>query len=102
MRYAASGVSEGARVALTLSDPFCVGRHRSSFLDLIDDPVVVLFAYPPGVMSLFDVGPLDVALDRVLERVELAAIPMGASGSVLIPSGVRVTILADPVARVVV
>ena len=101
MRYAASGVSEGARVALTLSDQFCVERHRTSFMDLIDDHVDVLFANHHEVMSLFEVEQLDVALDRVQERVGLAAITMGASGSVLITSGGRVTIQADPVARVV-
>ena len=101
MRYAASGVSEGARVALTLSDQFCVERHRTSFMDLIDDHVDVLFANHHEVMSLFEVEQLDVALDRVQERVELAAITMGASGSVLITSDERVTIQADPVAHVV-
>ena len=101
MRYAASGVSEGARVALTLSDQFCVERHRTSFMDLIDDHVDVLFANHHEVMSLFEVEQLDVALDRVQERVELAAITMGASGSVLITSGGRAMIPADPVARVV-
>ena len=101
MRYAASGVSEGARVALTLSDQFCVERHRASFMDLIDDHVDVLFANHHEVMSLFEVEQLDVALDRIQERVELAAITMGASGSVLITSGGRLTIQADPVARVV-
>ena len=70
-------------------------------MDLIDDHVDVLFANHHEVMSLFEVEQLDVALDRIQERVELAAITMGASGSVLITSGGRLTIQADPVARVV-
>ncbi|HAX05581.1 MAG TPA: adenosine kinase, partial [Acidimicrobiaceae bacterium] len=101
MRYAASAISDGAQVALTLSDQFCVERHRPSFLDLIDDHVDVLFANHHEVMSLFEVDRIELALDLIQERVDLAAITMGADGSVLITPDGRTSIGADPVARVV-
>ena len=101
MVYAACGISHGTRVALTLSDQFCVERHRSSFMDLIDEHVDVLFANHHEVMSLFEVDDLELALDLIQERVDLAAVTMGASGSVLVTSDGRTTISADPVARVV-
>ena len=101
MRYAASAISDGAQVALTLSDQFCVERHRSSFLDLIDDHVDVLFANDQEVMSLFEADRLELALDLVRERVDLAVITMGAKGSVLITEDGTTSIAADPVATVV-
>ena len=101
MRYAASEISSGTTVALTLSDQFCVERHRDSFLDLIDEHVDAVFANHHEVMSLFEVDQIDVALDMIQERVELAAVTLGSEGSLLITPQERITIDADPVARVV-
>ena len=101
MRYAASAISDGAQVALTLSDQFCVERHRSSFLDLIDDHVDVLFANHHEVMSLFEVDRLEQALDLVQNRVDLAVITLGADGSVLVTPDGTTSVEADPVAAVV-
>tara|TARA_B100000427_G_scaffold111962_2_gene92807 strand:+ start:2844 stop:3842 length:999 start_codon:yes stop_codon:yes gene_type:complete len=101
MRYAASAISDGAQVALTLSDQFCVERHRSSFLGLIDDHVDVLFANHHEVMSLFEVDGLEQALDLVQNRVDLAVITLGADGSVLVTPDGTTSVEADPVAAVV-
>ena len=100
MRYAASEVSAGTKVALTLSDQFCVERHRDSFLDLLDEHVDVVFANHHEIMSLFEVDQLDVATDMIQERVDLAAITLGADGSILITPDERIAIAADPVASV--
>ena len=101
MRHAASEIRSGTKVALTLSDQFCVERHRDSFLDLIDEHVDAVFANLHEIMSLFEVDQIDVALDMIQERVELAAVTLGADGSLLITPQERITIDADPVARVV-
>ncbi len=101
MRYAASGVGPEGRVALTLSDQFCVERHRASFLDLIDDHVDVLFANNHEVMSLFDVDDLDRAIEMAQAFVGLTVVTMGGEGSVLITPEGLTRIAADPVARVV-
>ena len=101
MRYAASGVSPEGQVALTLSDQFCVERHRSSFLELIDDHVDVLFANEHEVMSLFEVDDLDRALEMTQELVKLTVVTLGARGSVLITGDGYTKISADPVAQVV-
>ncbi len=97
MRDAAAAVADGNRVALTLSDPFCVERHRQSFLDLIDDHVDVLFANHHELMSLVEVDDLDRAIELVSGRVELAAVTMSADGSVLVNGSDRVRIAAEPV-----
>ena len=51
-------------------------------------------------MSLFEVDQLDVATDMIQERVDLAAITLGADGSILITPDERIAIAADPVASV--
>ena len=94
MRYAASEISSGTTVALTLSDQFCVERHRDSFLDLIDEHVDAVFMNHHEVMSLFEVDQIDVALDMIQERVELAAVTLG-SRAPFNNSTERITIDAD-------
>ncbi len=101
MRQAAAVRAEGHRVALTLSDPFCVERHRQSFLDLIDDHVDILFANHVELMALFEVDDLDRAVDEVRGRVDLAAVTRNADGSLLVTEDRVVDVAAEPVDRVV-
>jgi sugar/nucleoside kinase (ribokinase family) len=101
MREAAAAVNGANKVALTLSDPFCVERHRQSFLDLIDDHVDVLFANHHELMSLFEVDDLDTAVDRIRGRVELAAVTRSAEGSLLITADETLTVLPEPVDAVI-
>jgi sugar/nucleoside kinase (ribokinase family) len=74
----------GRQVALTLSDPFCVDRHRESFVELIDGAVDVLFANEEEIVSLFQVGSFDEAVRQIRGRVSVAALTCGAKGSVVI------------------
>jgi sugar/nucleoside kinase (ribokinase family) len=74
----------GRRVALTLSDPFCVDRHRDSFVELIDGAVDVLFANEEEIVSLFRVGGFEEAVRQVRGRVSVAALTRGPRGSVVI------------------
>ena len=55
----------GRKVALTLSDPFCVDRHRDEFLDLVAKHVNILFANEEEIKSLFQVHSFDEALQQV-------------------------------------
>ena len=55
----------GNRVAFTLSDAFCVDRHRDEFLELIEHEVDVLFANEAEITSLYQVDEFDDALQRV-------------------------------------
>ena len=52
----------GGRVSLTLSDSFCVARHREEFLDLVESQVDVLFANEAEITELYEVGSFDDAL----------------------------------------
>ena len=52
------------RVALTLSDPFCVERHRAEFVELIERDVDIVFANEDEITSLYEVETFDEALQR--------------------------------------
>jgi sugar/nucleoside kinase (ribokinase family) len=73
----------GGRLALTLSDPFCVDRWREEFLELIRSEVDILFANEAEVTSLYQVGSFDAALERVRRDVGTAALTRGVKGSVV-------------------
>ncbi|HVM08973.1 MAG TPA: adenosine kinase [Acidimicrobiales bacterium] len=75
----------GRRVSMTLSDPFCVDRHRDDFMRLIDDHVDVLFANEDEITSLFQVSTFDDALQAIRShRCEYAALTRSAKGSVVV------------------
>lgn len=73
----------GRKVALTLSDAFCVDRYRDSFLDLVEHHVDVLFANEAEILSLYQVSSFDDALQRVRGECEVAALTRSAKGSVV-------------------
>lgn len=101
LRVARVARESGARVSLTLSDSFCVDRHRESFLLLIDDEIDLLFANTDEIISLYEVDDLDAAVARVRRHCDLAAITMGAAGSLVVTPEATIEIPAEPVARVV-
>ncbi len=91
----------GRKVALTLSDPFCVGRWRAEFRELVEGVVDILFANEAEITALYEVARFDDALQAVRGEVGLAALTRGAKGS-LVVSGSEVHVIdAAPVARLV-
>ncbi len=99
----AAAVAHGAhrKVALSLSDGFCVDRHRAAFLDLISGDVDILFANESEITALFETASFDTAVDRVRGHCEIAAITCGAAGSVIVmPSGMH-RVPAEPVEEVI-
>jgi sugar/nucleoside kinase (ribokinase family) len=97
-RYARAA---GRRVALTLSDPFCVERHRESFVELIRNHVDILFANEEEVISLYETGDFDSALQIVRHHCPLAALTRNEKGSVLVAGDEVHVIDAAPVEGVV-
>lgn len=73
----------GRKVSISLSDPFCVERHREEFLDLVEHHVDVLFANEIEVMSLFHADKFDDALQRVRGMCEIAALTRSEKGAVI-------------------
>jgi sugar/nucleoside kinase (ribokinase family) len=86
----------GRQVALTLSDSFCVERHRAAFLDLVSDHVDILFANEPEICSLYEVDDFDTAVGRVAAQCEIAAITRSEHGSVVVAEGERHAVSAVP------
>ncbi len=74
----------GRRVALSLSDRFCVERHRVDFRSLVEHDVDVLFANEAEICSLYEVDRFDAALDHVRGHCEIAALTRSERGSVVV------------------
>ena len=72
----------GRQVALTLSDPFCVDRHRESFKALIADHIDILFANEAELLSLYEQRDFDAAMNQIPNTLALAFITRGEKGSV--------------------
>lgn len=92
----ASGFSKefGRRVALTLSDTFCVQRHRDSFRYLIAEYVDILFANEEEIMSLYEEDSLYRSIDYAQSETGITAITLGNRGSVIASQGVQYNISA--------
>jgi sugar/nucleoside kinase (ribokinase family) len=88
-------------VSLTLSDPFCVERHRAAFLDLLEHHVDILFANEAEIRALYQVEDFDQALQRVRGHCEVAALTRGARGSVVVAGDAVHVIDAHPVSALV-
>jgi sugar/nucleoside kinase (ribokinase family) len=84
----------GRKVALTLSDPFCVDRHRHSFQMLVQDHTDILFGNEEEIKSLYQVDDFDKALQHVRGHCEIACLTRSSKGSVVL-SGEEVHII-DP------
>lgn len=98
---AAIAHAAGRKVSLTLSDPFCVDRHREAFLDLVEHHVDILFANEAEICALYQVRDFDAALGRVRGHCEVAALTRSAKGSVLVGDGRVHVVRAHPVDAVV-
>lgn len=87
----------GGKVSLSLSDPFCVDRHRDAFLALVENHVDILFANESEITSLYQVENFDDALQQVRGHCEIACLTRSEKGSVVL-SGPEVHVIdADPV-----
>jgi sugar/nucleoside kinase (ribokinase family) len=74
----------GRKVALSLSDAFCVERHRAEFRELVREHVDILFANEAEICSLWQVDSFDKALQATRGQCEVAALTRSARGSVIL------------------
>ncbi|MEM7006421.1 MAG: adenosine kinase [Pseudomonadota bacterium] len=89
------------KVSLTLSDSFCVDRHRESFKHLVKNHVDILFANEAELLSLYETDNLNDAITALREDSALAAVTRGENGSVIIGEGDPIIVAAEPVEKVV-
>jgi sugar/nucleoside kinase (ribokinase family) len=91
----------GRKVSLTLSDPFCVDRHRADFRKLIAGHVDLLFANEAELKSLYQTEDFDAALQQARADCEVAALTRSEKGAVIVAGDEVHVIDAERVARVV-
>lgn len=93
--------SAGRKVALTLSDPFCVDRHRDSFRDLVANHVDVIFANEAELKSLYLTEDFDAALASVRAETRIAAITRSEKGAIITSGSDTVAVPADAIDKLV-
>jgi sugar/nucleoside kinase (ribokinase family) len=101
-RWAARAAHRHGRlVSLTLSDSFCVDRHRDDFRSLVRDDVDLLFGNEEELISLYQTDTFDEAVGEVRRDCGLAAITVGAKGSYIITPDDVLHVDAYPVRKVI-
>ncbi len=101
---AAAKIAHGAgrKVAITLSDSFCVDRFRDEFLDLMRTGALdVVFANRHEVLSLYQTSDFETAIEALEREVPLAVVTMSEEGSMALCGGERVSIPAAMVEHLV-
>jgi sugar/nucleoside kinase (ribokinase family) len=91
----------GRKVALTLSDLFCVDRHKEAFRDLVANHIDILFANENEIIGLYNAVDFETALAAARVDCELVALTRSEQGSVLARGDEVVHVAADPVDQVV-
>ncbi len=92
----------GRKVAFTLSDSFCIQRHRDGFRQLIEGGYLdILFANEAEIVELTGETDLDRAIDRVRGQVETLVVTRSAQGAIAVSGDARAEVPAEPVAKVV-
>jgi len=95
------GHQQGAAIALSLSDSFCVDRHRASFQEFVRDGVDIVLANENEIKGLLETDSFDETLAALSSYDNLFAITRSEKGSVIIHGDQRVTQEASRVEKVV-
>jgi sugar/nucleoside kinase (ribokinase family) len=83
----------GREVSMTLSDPFCVGRYRAEFLELMTSGTVdIVFANKQELLSLYETEDFELALGKIANDCKLAAVTLSEEGAVVVRGKERVKI----------
>jgi sugar/nucleoside kinase (ribokinase family) len=100
-KAAAIAGGAGRKVALSLSDAFCVHRHRDEFLELVAGPVDILFANEQEILALLGSPSFDEAVRTLRGGKTLAVLTRGAAGAVVVAADGIHAVPAAPVTAVV-
>jgi sugar/nucleoside kinase (ribokinase family) len=91
----------GRKVSLSLSDPFCVHRHRPEFIDLVENHVDILFCNEEEIMALYEVTSFDDVLPLLKTKCEIVAITRSEKGSVIVNGDTVTEVNAEKVDQVI-
>ena len=95
-RAAAAAHAAGRQVALSLSDPFCVNRHRAAFRALVAGHVDILFANEAEITALYEANDFEAAAEQARTDVALAALTRSEAGSLILRGAETVAVAAEP------
>lgn len=92
----------GRKVAFTLSDTFCISRHRADFVKLIENgDIDILFANEAEITSLNETEDFEAAVAKTAAHVPLLVVTRSEHGAIAVANGERFAVPAAPVAAVV-
>lgn len=91
----------GRSVSVTLSDSFCVERHRSAFSDLLEHHADLVFANEAEILALYEVDSFEAAVERVRGHGVIAALTRSERGSVIVAEDDVIEVPAHPIAELV-
>ncbi len=74
---------KNTKIALSLSDSFCVDRHRNSFLKIIKESASIVFGNEDEFISLLEIDNFENALDKLNNYSAIFVITKGSSGSII-------------------
>ena len=101
IKAAETAKASGGQVALTLSDSFCVGRHRNAFRDFAENQTDILFANEDEILALYETDRLDTALDALAGKDTVVCVTRGAQGSVIQTAKRRYHVPVAPIEKLV-
>lgn len=100
VRAAELAAASNRRTALTLSDLFCVERHRPAFQHLVANHIDILLANEAEICALYETD-FDSAIARVRKEVEVAAVTRSEKGAMIVSGDETAEVAAAPVAQLV-
>ena len=95
------GKQNGSSVALSLSDSFCVDRHRDAFAKVVQDDIDMIFADDEEVMALYEVDDFEEVLSAISGSDSLFVMTRSEQGSVIVQGDIRIMQKALPIETLV-
>jgi len=91
----------GRKIAFTLSDTFCVDRHREEFMELIKNDINILFANEAELKSLYQTDDVEAGLKELRGLCDIAAVTRSERGSVVLTAESMEAVTTQPVPKIV-
>ena len=99
----AIAIAKGANrtISFTLSDSFCVSRHKDEWIDLINEQVDILFGNEDEIKELSGCGTLSEAAQWIQGKVKVACLTLAERGSIIVTEDEIIGVGAKAVSQVI-
>lgn len=87
----------GGKVSITLSDPFCVSRHKEAFEVMIRDHVDLLFCNHHELLAMYGGDNIDKALEKAAAACDIVACTVGEDGAMIRQGDIVTAVPTDAV-----